>query len=72
MVEIEYEVISVGWIKVFLRRSCIERILSVWESFLNDVIKKSFEVCVVLLFINGLEDDKIYFFKVDGLFSNGR
>jgi len=36
------------------------------------IIKKSFEVCVILLPIDGSEDEKIHCFQKEGPLSNGR
>ena len=58
MAETEYEVTPAGQIKAPSQRSCIEKILSAWESLPNDIIKKSFEACAVSLPINGSEDEK--------------
>ena len=60
-----------GRIKALSRHSCVERILAAWESLPSDM-KKSFEVCVISLPINGLKDEKFHCFQKEGPLSNGR
>ena len=72
MAETGHEVTPAGRVKAPSRHSCIERILSAWESLPNDVIKKSFEACAVSLPINRSGDDKIHSFIADSPLSNGR
>ena len=71
MAETEREITPAGRTKVPSRRSCVERILSAWESLLNDVIKWNLETCAVSLPIDGSEDEKIHCFKADGPLSDG-
>lgn len=63
MSETEHEITPAGRIKAPSRRSCVERILSAWESLPNDVIKESFKACAISLPIDGSEDEKIHCFK---------
>lgn len=72
MAETEHELTPAGRMKAPSRRSCVDRILSAWESLPAEVIKKSFETCAITLPVDGSEDDKINCFKVDGPLSNGR
>ena len=71
MAETEHEITPAGRTKVPSRCSCVERILSAWESLLNDVIKWNLETCAVSLPIDGSEDEKIHCFKADGPLSDG-
>ena len=63
MAETGHKITPAGRIEALSRRSCVERILSAWESLPNDVIRNSFEACAVSLPIDGSEDKKIHCLK---------
>ena len=65
MAETEHEITSAGQVKAPSRDSCVEKILSAWESLLNAVTKKSFEACAISLPVDGWKDEKINCFKPD-------